>query len=68
VDEVRTRAHIPDFVEPVSRQYTSLTREGVVEIRARRDGREERVPADRAVDAILGLRAGPGTGRAPATG
>ena len=23
VDEVQTRAHIPDFVEPVSRQYTS---------------------------------------------
>jgi cyclic beta-1,2-glucan synthetase len=24
VDEVQTRAHIPDFVEPVSRQYTSV--------------------------------------------
>jgi prolyl-tRNA synthetase len=46
----------------------ALGRDGVVEVRTRRDGREERVPAGRAVEAILGLRPAPGAVGAAATG
>ena len=35
----------------------ALTKDGVIEVRTRRDGREVRGPQDRVVDTVVGLRA-----------
>jgi prolyl-tRNA synthetase len=46
----------------------ALTREGLIEVRTRRDGQESRIPADQVLDALVGLRSRLATTRGPASG
>ena len=54
------RVKFKDAGLPGCRRVTignALTKDGVIEVRTRRDGREVRVSQDRVVDTVVGLRA-----------